>query len=268
MKGWLKILVVVGVTMAAVGVTVVLVHRLGRERTGPVEPTAAEPAGSVAVELPPVPPRPPARAADTAAGSSLRRPQKRIVPKGVGIVHPEASVAPLPQPAEPSVTPVSPAAAPARAGTTLRMAVQRFIDTVDLTDEQRAAVSRFDTEFQPVAIQELRVGDDLVQQAAVMMREAYAAGDTERMNEARAVMKQAVQRKMEALEALSRKYVEGIRPLLTPEQAALVDEFLAKPQAPGVEIAVPLEGTGSTDPDAADREVHGVIPLEGAPPSP
>ncbi|NLX58233.1 MAG: hypothetical protein GXY74_03985 [Phycisphaerae bacterium] len=263
MKGWLRILVVAGLAAAVVGVTIALVHHLGRDRTGPVEPATAAPTAPVAVEPPAPAPPPPAAAADTITKAPLRQPQRRTVPTGIGIVRPEAAVAPSPSQGAPSVAPVAP---PARVGATSRIPVQRFIDTVNLTDEQRAAVSRFDAEFQPVALQELRVGDDLVQEATVTMQEAYVAGNTERMNEARALMKQAVQMKMEALEALGRKYVEGIRPLLTPEQAALADEFLTRPQAPGVEIAVPLEGTGPADPNAADRKVHGVIPLEGAPP--
>jgi hypothetical protein len=182
---------------------------------------------------------------------SLRQPQRRTVPAGVGIVQPEGS----PPPAA--------AAAPDRG--TSRLPIQRWVDQLDLRADQRAEIARFDAAFGPAAAERLRVGDELVEAAALAMREARATENPALMNEARAAMKQAVQVKMEALDGLSRQYGEGIRVILVAEQAAAMDEFLARPQAPGVEIAVPLEGSGPADPDAPDRRVHGVIPLEGAP---
>ncbi|MBN2583033.1 MAG: hypothetical protein JXL80_08190 [Planctomycetes bacterium] len=238
----------------AIAVAVVIMDSRGFWDANPPTPVAPPDAGQARVTPSPIADEQPAA---VPAKPQLRRPEKRVLPSGVGIVQPGAAEnAPLAERPETVV--------PAREGSTPRLPIQRHIEGLDLTADQKARIAEFEAGFQPTAAERLREGDAVVLTAGTGIREAYATGNREQMDQARATMMQAVRTKMETLDALSREYLEGIRFALTPQQVASAEEFLKRPQTPGVEIAVPLVGSGPADPKAPDRQVHEVIPLQGS----
>jgi len=188
----------------------------------------------------------------------LRRPEISHIPSGVGITASQSAGT------EPGVPADSSANTPPRfIGSA--MPIQRAIHEMELTAEQSVEIEKFERDFKLKAARRMKEGDDAMRAAGMAIREAMAANDGVMMTDARKKQLLAVQKKMETLRDLSRQYVDGLRPVLTPEQIAQAEELLKQPQVYGVSVAVPLQGTGTVDPESPDRVIHEVIPLRKFP---
>ena len=146
-----------------------------------------------------------------------------------------------------------------------KLPIQKAVHEMTLSAEQAVEIQKFEEDFKSKAAKRMKEGDDALRAAGMAIREAMIAKNRVMVDEAREKMRLALQKKMEALRDLSREYVEGIRPVLTPEQIAEAEELLKQPQVRGVSVAVPLQGTGTVDPDSPHRVIHNVIPLRELP---
>ena len=256
----LKLLMGGSIVVAVVAIlALVAVALRGREQEATTKKQSAEAATAPELQqeiTPSVVKRPsmPVRPRD----GKLREPEIRHMPRGVGITtSPSAGTEP--------VAPVdSPPDAPRRFIDS-KMPIQKAIHEMELTTEQSVEIEKFERDFKLKAAERMREGDDAMRAAGMAIREAMAANDSVMMTDARKNQLLAVQKKLETLRDLSWEYVDGLRPVLTPQQIAEAEEFLKQPQVHGVSVAVPLQGTGAVDPESPDRVIHKVIPLRKLP---
>ncbi|NIA20904.1 MAG: hypothetical protein GWP05_02800 [Anaerolineaceae bacterium] len=259
LSGPLKVLMGGCIVLVVAALVVLLVVALRDRRpkgatVGAVPEATPKPAPRQESAPPAVTPR---HATTRSRDQKLSGPEIRHMPRGVGIT--------TSPPAQAGMPPVGSSPDAPRRFSNSKLPIQKAVSGMKLSVEQKVEIEKFEQEFKPKAAKRMKESDEAMRAAGTAVREAKDANDRVMMDDAREKLRLAVQKKLETLRDLSREYVEGIRPALTPEQIAEAEELLKQPQVYGASVAVPLQGTGTVDPESPERVIHKVIPLRKLP---